>query len=223
MQIIILHGWAQSAQDWEGLETKLGKRAVSMEMPGFGDEPLISKRWGVSEYADWVMKKINKNKNTIIIGHSFGGRVAAEIGSRQPGWLKGLILSGAPCLYRPSLRTKLRVRIYKFLKLFLPKKYRVYFYTRDLANAGEMGLEQVFRDVVNYDQTSQIQKINVPTLIVWGERDHIVPMRIAEEMNSLIDKSELKIIEGAGHNSYFDNPNLFYGYVKTYIDNISNR
>lgn len=215
--VVILHGWGHRGTLWKSLAEKLGKNAIVFDLPGFGDEPLVSPNWGVPEYAEWVRKKIDKNQNTILIGHSFGGRVAAEIAGKNPKWLGGLVLSGAPCIYRPSLGTKIKIRIYKSLKTFLPKNLKALFYTTDLTEAREKGLEKVFRKVVVYDQTDDLRKIKVPVLLIWGENDQVVPLRIAREMNELIRGSNLKIIEGAGHNSYFDNPNLFYGTIAKWL------
>lgn len=217
MKIVILHGWGHNAELWQDLASRFGKDAIAITMPGFGNEPLIKSDWGVPEYAKWVEKKISKYKDVILIGHSFGGRVASEITSKQPKFLKALILSGAPCLYRPTLSLKLKIKSYKLIKHIIPTNFRKLFYSGDLKRAGK--LEKVFRKVVNYDQTEQLQKIKVPTLLIWGENDKDVPLRIAFEINSLIKNSELKIIENTGHNSYLENPNLFFGYVQNFISN----
>lgn len=224
MKILILHGWGHNGELWQNLADKLGKNAIAIDLPGFGDEPLVNDNWGVPEYAGWVEKYIKKNKynNLIMIGHSFGGRIAAEIASKNPKYLKGLILSGAPCLYRPSLKVKLRIKIYKFFKFLIPQNFRRLFYANDLKNASLKNLEKIFRNVVNYDQTEQLKKIKLNTLLIWGENDKDVPLKIAKEMNELIKNSELIIIENSGHNSYLEKPNLFFGYVKNYINNISN-
>jgi pimeloyl-ACP methyl ester carboxylesterase len=97
---------------------------------------------------------------------------------------------------------------------------RRFFYSGDLRKASGTKLEKILRKVVVYDQTEQLKKIKAPTLLIWGENDENVPLRIAREMNSLIKNSDLKIIENAGHNSYFDSPNLFYGYIANFISNI---
>ena len=220
MNIVILHGWGQNASLWKSLTDKLGRNASSFDMPGFGDEALVNPNWGVPEYADWVIKRIKNKKNVVLIGHSFGGRVTAEIANNNPMWLKAVILSGAPCLYRPTFKTKFRIMTYKFLKLFIPLNLRSIFFTTDLKRARDRGLEKVFRNVVVYDQIKQLKKINVPTLLIWGENDSIVPLYIAEEMHKTIKHSDLKVIESAGHNSNLDNPILFYGYVKKFIENI---
>lgn len=216
MKIIILHGWGHNGQLWQGLADKF-QDAISLDLPGFGTEPLVSDDWDIPDYAKWVEKRISKYKDVILIGHSFGGRIAAEIASENPKYLKGLVLSGAPCIYRPSQKTKLKVKAYKSLKAFLPSDTRKRFYSGDLKNSGK--LEKIFRKVVIYDQTKQLQKINAPTLLIWGKNDDQVPVRIAEEIQHLIENSKLKIIEGSGHNTYLEKPDLFYGYVKNFISN----
>lgn len=218
MKIIILHGWGHNGDLWAQLAHQLGKNALAIDMPGFGKEPLVKNDWGVLEYAKWVENKISMYKEVVLIGHSFGGRVASEIASKNPQYLKGLILSGAPCIYRPTLQTKLKIKIYKLLKFFLPKNFRKLFYSGDLRESGK--LEKVFRKVVNFDQSEQLKRIHIPTLLIWGENDQDVPLRIAREINSLIKDSELKVIENAGHNTFMEKPNLFYGYVTKYISNL---
>lgn len=217
MKVIILHGWSHNGQLWQNLASKFPD-ALALDMPGFGNEPLILDDWGIPEYAKWVEKKVSKYNNIILIGHSFGGRIAAEIASTNPKYLKGLILSGAPCIYRPSHKTKLKIKVYKSLKVFLPADARKIFYSGDLKSSGH--LEKIFRKVIAYDQTKQLQKINVPTLLIWGGNDDQVPVRIAEEIHNLIGNSKLKIIEGSGHNAYLEKPDLFYGYVKNFISNL---
>lgn len=103
MKIVILHGWGHDKTMWGSIVKKLGRNAIALDLPGFGAEPLHDKNWGVPDYANWVNRKISKYKNVMLIGHSFGGRIAAEIASKNPENLKGLILTGAPCLYRPNL------------------------------------------------------------------------------------------------------------------------
>lgn len=220
VKIIILHGWGQNTTLWQDLATKLGKNALAFDLPGFGKEPIVDPDWGVPEYANWVIKKIEKYKDIIIIGHSFGGRIATEIASKRPGWLKGLILSGSPSIYRPSLKTLVRIYLSKIIKLFVPKKILAKYLPNDIKNAISRGLEKTFRKAVVYDQTKNLTKIDVPTLLIWGENDDEAPLRIGYEIHHLVKNSELKVIDHVGHNSFQENPNLFYSYVKKFIENI---
>ena len=222
MQTIILHGWEHNANLWKNMAVKIGRNVMSIDLPGFGSSPLIKDDWGIPQYAEWVEKKIKNDKGVVLIGHSFGGRIVAEIASKQPKWLKGIILSGAPCLYRPTLSTKVKIRVAKIAKKLLPNSIRTLFYTQDLKAASKKSLEKIFRKAVNYDQTAQLKKIDIPALLIWGENDDQVPVKIAHEMKKLIPNSNLKIIENAGHNVYLEKPDLFACYVKNHIKDLPN-
>jgi pimeloyl-ACP methyl ester carboxylesterase len=221
MITIILHGWGQSSKNWRFFVKQVGPDAQGIDFPGFGDEPLINPDWGVVEYANWVISKVPKNQKIILLGHSFGGRVAAEIASTNPKWLKGLILVAAPCIYRPSIKVKIKKRIYQFLKTIVPIKYHHFFYSYDLIHSKQIGMEKVFRKVVQYDQTDNLKKIAVPTLLIWGRNDSQVPVELAEEMQTIINNSELKIVENAGHDVYLDNSSYFFGLVNTFIKKLA--
>ncbi len=220
MRILFLHGWGQDKNVWNNIISKFEREAGAIDLPGFGKEKLVSKNWTISDYAKWVISKIDKDKKYVIVGHSFGGRVAAEIASKNPKWLSGLVLSAAPCVYKPSNKTKLKILIYKFLKNFVPSRLRGLFYSIDQKNAKKLGLYNIFKNSVVYDQKKSLSKIKVPTLLIWGEADSDVPLRIAIDINRLIKNSQLRSIEGATHNSFIDNPNLFYGYVRSFIQSI---
>lgn len=220
MRVIILHGWGQNTMLWKNLASKLGKNASCFDLPGFGREPIVDPSWGVPEYANWVIEKIEGEKNVILLGHSFGGRIATEIASKRPKWLKGLILSGSPSIYRPAIKTRLKIYLSKLAKSLVPSSVRTKYLPTEIKKAESRGLGQTFRKAVAYDQTDNLVKINIPTLLIWGERDIEAPLRLAYEINKLVKGSELKIIDGVGHNSFSENPNLFYSYVKKFIENI---
>lgn len=223
-KLIILHGWGQSKEIWQQFVNDIDSQgAEAIDLPGFGKEPLVSQEWGVPEYAKWVSEKLQKDRHgeIILLGHSFGGRIASYIASKNPAWLKGIILVGAPCIYRPSTKLKLRIRFYKLAKLLIPESLRSkLFYSKEMRDAKDNGLAQVFRKVVPFDQTEELKQIKIPTLILWGKNDEHVPLRIAKEMNQLIAGSKLEVIQNAGHQTIQDSPYLSYGIIKKFIQNL---
>lgn len=219
MHLVILPGWGHGRNIWKSFSEMVRFNLTVLDLPGFGNEKLINDSWGVPEYSLWVEKKIKYN-NVILLGHSFGGRIAARIASKKPKWLKGLILTDAPCIYQPTTKTKFTIQITKALKYFFPNKIRQILLSYDLKEAQKLGMEKVFRKVVSYDQSKELKKISVPTLLIWGNEDNEVPLKIAYEINDLINRSTLIIIEKAGHNCFLDSPYLFYSHVKNFIQNI---
>jgi pimeloyl-ACP methyl ester carboxylesterase len=224
--IVILHGWGHRKEYWSDFIRQCeggGFRGevIALDLPGFGREPLVSPEWGIPEYAQWTIEKIVslKKENVILLGHSFGGRISGYIASERPAWLRGLILYGAPCLYRPKFSTKMKICVAKFLKKMGVRK--TYSGNDELREADRVGMGAIFRKAVVVDESELLPKIIVPTLLVWGAGDTIeAPRRIAEEMHALISSSELVIMDGVGHNAHLENPTLFYGIVKKFIQKI---
>lgn len=59
---------------------------------------------------------------------------------------------------------------------------------------------------------------DVPTLIIWGDQDHVIPVRHAHESHDAIPHSELEIFEGSGHFPHCDDPERFAASVKRFMD-----
>jgi len=215
--LVVLHGWGQSRNEWESVSKQFSADQVEIfDLPGFGTEPLVSESWGVPEYAAWVEKRIQNAhySDVILLGHSFGGRIAALIASRRPSWLTKLVLYGAPVIYRPSASVQARIAIAKIVKPLLPTRSSG---NSELDMADKKGLGAIFRRVVPFDLTAELPSIAAPTLLLWGENDTAVPLAIARESKELIKGSELKILPGAGHNAHLENPTLFVGMVNRFI------
>jgi abhydrolase domain-containing protein 14 len=57
---------------------------------------------------------------------------------------------------------------------------------------------------------SELGKIRIPTLIIWGENDSVIPLAMGERMKSEIDGSRLIVLKGARHPAYLDRPEEFH-------------
>jgi len=210
-RLVILHGWKHDKSKWKDFVGQFAAdKVLVFDLPGFGDEKLIDAGWGIPEYSAWAKKKIEdlKEDNIVLLGHSFGGRIAGYIASERPEWLKGLILYGSPSLYRPKTIVGLKIRVAKLLKKL------------GFSRKGMDEMYPIFKRAVTFDQTKTLPKIAVSTLLLWGEHDTDVPVSIAKEIQTLIPDSKLITMQDAGHNAHFDNPNLFYGIVKKFIDGL---
>ena len=130
--LVILHGWGHSKNQWNFFINRFDEgNVVIFDLPGFGEEKLIDQNWGIPEYSMWAKAKIESlgEKNVVLLGHSFGGRIAGYIASENPPWLKGLILYGSPSLYRPGKKVRFKILVAKFLKgLGFSKKIKDKFY-----------------------------------------------------------------------------------------------
>lgn len=221
--IIVLHGWGQNKQIWQSfLDSVNYDKAIALDFPGFGEEALVSETWGVPDYADWLEEKIstlNVDKaSVILLGHSFGGRVSVDLAARNPEWLKAVILCGTPALYNPSNTVKLKILAAKILKkLRLNKILKSNFKSNELLDADKNGLGKIFRKVVVFDQTESLEKIKVPTLLLWGSKDDAAPLSMAHKINNLVENSQLEIIQDVGHQTVQESPYLSHAIIKKFI------
>lgn len=214
MQLLILPGWGQHSDHWQMFYNQIQDqiKTTVIDLPGFGKQQLVSPQWGIPEYAMWLDELIKSNfKGDIaILAHSFGGRVAAYLAAQQPQYLQKLILYGAPLLDRP----RLKARWIRSLARRSPIKYSI---NPELKQADELGLGQIYRKVVNFDQTQTLPQITCPTWQVVGEHDQEVRVEVAQEAAKLIPNSQLKIVPNTGHNIHIEQPNLFYGVITQII------
>src|SRR3989338_3028071 len=98
--IIILHGWNLSADRFSPLLNELEKNQYKVycpDLPGFGNSKLADKALYLDDYIKFVEKYIDRYQldDVIIIGHSFGGRIAIKMATSNRK-LKALIVSGTP-------------------------------------------------------------------------------------------------------------------------------
>lgn len=219
--IILLHGWGQNIEMMEPLGERLAKesRITILDFPGFGksDEPKTP--WTINDYAlliEYIVSKL-KIKKPIIIGHSFGGRVAIKYSSNNS--IEKLVLFGSPCIRRQKKLT-LKVRILKFLKKLpgmnaLAEKMKKYIGSRDYKAASPM-MRQILVNTVNEDLSIDAKRIEEPTLLIWGDHDQEAPIEDAKELESIMIDAALITLPGT-HYAYLENLDKVISIIKTFI------
>ena len=103
--VLALHGWggtnAQMLGCVEGLD------ALTLDLPGFGASPVPPEAWGASQYADLLVPVLETfHAPPVVVGFSFGGRVAVCLAAKRPDLVRALVLTGAPLLRKSASPTK---------------------------------------------------------------------------------------------------------------------
>ncbi len=226
--IIFLHGWMQNRHTWDGVIAAIGNNFTcwALDLPGFGANARPKSTWNPRHYAKWVRDFIthHKIKNPLVVGHSFGGRVAIELANMDiPG--ATFILYATPGLRLPLSRfTTISQAMYKAVKkrwlpldrLPLVKRVKDRFRSTDAKNAHEM--YDIFAASIDFELTPTMTKMSRPTLIIWGENDAEVPLKIGLAMQKLIPNSELKTIPRATHFAHLEQAQLFAGILRSFIN-----
>ncbi|MCL6569383.1 MAG: alpha/beta hydrolase, partial [Meiothermus silvanus] len=79
----------------------------------------------------------------------------------------------------------------------------------DALRAGPRNLLWATQEILRDDPGARLAEVRVPTLLVWGEHDVIVPRELGEQLLGFIPGSRLVVIPGAGHNVMYDRPQDF--------------
>ncbi len=235
--VVILHGWGLSAKTFAPLVAQLKKQhgeVYAPDFPGFDSLHIPNKPLTLTDYADFLDRYLQKHhiKKPILIGHSFGGRVALKYQLKYPKNIAALIFTGTPG-YTPVSRKKLTVFI-TIAKIggtlfSLPILYRLkdrvrlwYYYVvgaRDFYRA-EGVMRDTFKNIVKEPLIVCMEHICVPALLVWGEHDMIVPVEIAHRMEKVIPGAKLTLLPNTGHDVPFKNPKLFADAILPWIETV---
>lgn len=223
--ILILHGWGQSLENWKFVANKLSENymVVLLDLPGFGSSSQPNSTFGMQEYSNFVNEFINKMKleNIILIGHSFGGKISIEIASENSK-IDQLFLISPSGIENRSFIVNIKNIISKILRVllfWLPEKfkenYRFIIGSRDYINAGKM--REIFKKVINEKMISYAENIDLPTIIVWGEKDEELNLKNAKLLKSLIKNSTLRILWGVGHSPNIESPEKLVNLLSEYL------
>lgn len=215
--LVILPGWMHVAETWHQIAQKLNKKykVVVLDFPGFGKTPKPSDNFDTYSYASFVqafLKKLGISE-AIVLGHSFGGRVATILAANT-NLVEKLILVDSAGIEKPTGNQKIKTCIARTLsplKKLLPEKltYKVtnLVGSPDYNQAG--GMRKIFTQIISQDLTHLLPKIKVPTLILWGDKDKMLNTKLTKIYRKLVPNSQVRVVWGAGHNPHRDKPKEF--------------
>lgn len=229
--IVLFHGWGANKEAFTPIINKLSAymRVVALDFPGFGKSDEPKEVWDVNAYAEFMKKFIKEAdcEGAIWLGHSFGGRVIIKLFEKMDVKPKKIVLvDSAGIKPKRGLNYYVKVYSYKLGKkvLKLPLINKTGLYERLVKNAGSSdykvlsnNMRATMSKVVNEDLRNHLPGINVPTLLIWGDKDTATPLNDAKIMNKLLPDSGIVVLEGAGHFSYLDYPNKFFGALEYFV------
>lgn len=230
--VIILHGWGTSLETMSGVAMALSQnlRVYNIDFPGFGKSEEPSEAWGTSEYADMVAAFIIEEKlnRPIILAHSFGGRVALHLGSRDIVG-KMIITGGAGIPPKRGMDYYAKVYSYKAMKkaLDLPiiNKKKTEILAKKQKSAGSTDyqnasgiMRQIFVKAVNEDLRPLIPKVTSSTILFWGKNDTATPLSDGEYMEKNMKDAGLIAVNGT-HYAFLENLNYFICVVESFLAN----
>lgn len=208
--LLLIHGLSGSGRWWKNNLPILSQSFTChvLELVGYGANRAFKPLSLVSAaeaIAAFIATELPAGK-THLIGHSMGGHICSYVAARYPDRVDRLVLTAASGLVRSDVvRMAMRLPVAgHYVSLdFLPTL------AVDALRAGPLNLFLSTLDILGSDTTEIVKKITAPTLLIFGDRDNLVPPATGEAMHLLIPGSQLEIIEGAGHVLMWDHPKTF--------------
>ena len=194
-----------------------GFNILSVDLPGHGNSEGPSLK-SIEEISDWVKSLMNvlDIKKLIIIGHSQGCLVGIDFAARYPNLINCLVLVAG------SYKMPVNQDLIDYAEegdekaVLLMMKWG---YEGSKAFIGGNPVKKIInssreiREVLAVDLNAcnnykggkeSLEKINCPTLCIFGDLDKMVPLEVGNKMASMIKNSEKKVINNCGHMIIFE-------------------
>lgn len=244
-ELLFLHGLGGDLTAWDKEREyfqKKGYKTIAVDLRGHGmsQRPNNQSDYDIKNFAKDIIEliKIEKLNNFYLIGHCFGGMVAITTEALYHPSIKGLILVDTN--YKRPVWSEIvasNVLLEKIFNLLLQKSpvfgnpsHADY---SKFKNTGDFDPKRIFSDVfhttlkgyllatnslMEFDASSLLQKINVPTLVIEGSEDHIFPPDVAKNLHERIKTSELKFIPKANHILIINNPKELSKSIEEFVE-----
>jgi pimeloyl-ACP methyl ester carboxylesterase len=215
------------------------RRVIAVDLPGFGLSPMPRDKITIPGYGRTVNALCDRLGLDVVelVGNSMGGFISAEVAIQFPQRVDRLILVSAagitsadldrrpiltlgriatalthwsaPLDHKIASRPKARHLALAFVARHPSLLKADLAYEGFFKGTGKPGFDDALLACLDYDFRERLPEIRVPTLIVWGEQDSIIPVKDAHEFDRLIPDSRLLVLAQTGHISMAERPVAF--------------
>lgn len=231
--IVLLHALGMNYTEWEAVAPLLAQhtRVVGLDMLGCGHSAQPTRPYGLHEItqATWALLRKLELRQPVLMGHSFGGRVAMELALREPRHFSGLMLLNSagfiryPALYERLGRVLLTPRLVGTLLLGAGPLLARRIFASATPNS-ERFLAQVLgrwesayayrfaqhacpmlADLVS-DVLDRLTELNLPISVLWGDEDVLLPYRQVEPALRRLRDVQIDVLSRCGHMPNLERP-----------------
>jgi pimeloyl-ACP methyl ester carboxylesterase len=232
--LLLLHGWGGNIESLRGLQEILAKhyKVTNISLPGFAGSEAPKSTWSLKDYSLFLEELILTLglKKPIVAGHSYGGKIAIKLALEFPQLISALILINASGI-KPKNSLKKSIfgigsKVAKVLGSPLPsglkqkiKSFGYKYIVREQDYLKSGSLRETFKKIVNEHYNEELKTINIPTLIIWSEKDTYVPVWMGVKMRELIPNSRFIMVENETHGLPLKDPTLTAELIRNYLKN----
>ena len=231
--LILIHGAGGSYISWPAQIRRLeGERIFALDLPGHGQSEGVG-RHSVDEYAEDVIAfmKALKIRAAVLVGISMGSAVALTIALKYPKKVLGLGLLGGGAKLRvapPVLEWAANPNTFESAVDMVNENCFSEGAPQSLLALSKKQMMEIRPPVFHgdllacneFDVVGQLEKMDLPALIICGAEDKMTPVKFSELLKSRIANSQLHVIEHAGHMVMLEQPDRIAELLKEFVDNL---
>jgi pimeloyl-ACP methyl ester carboxylesterase len=221
--IVVIHGGGGDARTWWNNIAELAEKytVYAPDLPGYGGSQPLDGDYFIPELSDFVDRFARSLglEEFHLVGHSLGGGIALDYALKSPHKIKKLVLVSSLCLGReiafwvrllsiPALLRFLGSAVMGVFKgitwviktLLIPVEFIIPLSPASMIIGGSITTFKEQTLVLAH----RLSEVVMPTLLVWGAKDPIVPVRHAYTSAQVIPDCQVKVFEKRGHNVHRD-------------------
>ena len=206
--VVLVHGLTASTDWWRGTTAALAGHEVHVvRLPGFRYREAA--RW----LGDWLERE--GLAGATVVGHSMGGTVALALAAERPQLVGRLALIAPAGVFATQRRRSYLLPVARSVGRSPGRLVRA---ARDAFRVGPIRLWQVASDLLASDIASTLRHVEVPTLIVWGADDRLLPPSLGAVLAAEIPRSRLVVLDRCGHVPMLEAPDALHAELRRFLD-----
>lgn len=235
--VVFIHGFCETHEIWNGFIEPFTDHheIIVIDLPGFGASPLPHTPFSIDEIAARILTWMDEQhiRRPIVIGHSLGGYVALAMAGTDTAKMSGLGLFHSTIFEDSEERKANRTKVIEFVSkhgvdpfidtfvpgLFFDKHHPVISLvdniSRKTPQATLIAYSQAMRNRPSYEAV--FKKLEMPTLILAGEKDGIIPVEISSKHLLYNPKAQLHLLPSVGHMAMYENPTEAQKIISAFI------
>ncbi|MFB3886956.1 MAG: alpha/beta fold hydrolase [Thermodesulfobacteriota bacterium] len=227
--VLFIHGAGGGEYTWSYQKGFFEKEfhPVILELPGHGKSGGEGEQ-EIEKYAQHVhtfLRAMGFPKVTLV-GHSMGGAIVQTLALTNPEMIGRIVLVGTGAKLRvfPMILDEIKSNFKEASRKIAQFAYSPNV-SSDLIERGITDLlrcepEVLYGDFLacdRFDVMSEVEKIDLPTLILCGEEDRLTPVKYSQFLQNRIRHSKMEILPGAGHMVMMESPGSFNQKIKEFL------
>jgi pimeloyl-ACP methyl ester carboxylesterase len=242
--VVFIHGFGASMYGWRyqlPVVVAAGYRVVVIDNRGFGFSDKPAHGYTNAAYAKLIVSLLDSLgiASAVLVGHSMGGAIAAEVALAHPDRVRGMVLIDAAG-YGVRWPGVLKVARWPFVGA-IATSFRSRWFTgrvlrstfADPSKVAEADVDQYYAPVPDpgygralrgvlrefrFDSLGgRLAGVQAPTLILWGDQDRWIPLRDGSRFARELQRSELALLSRSGHDSPEESPDQVNRYLLAYL------